>query len=119
LRPTPAGPSFSLSLSSFSPRTTVGRRPLSLPRSRVAAQDGPTPPSRRPRPPPSPLSFSASHWQVGPGGQGHPCWRKISTSRQAHSKPNKAGLTHVPNPKRASQFSLKLTKDEKQLDKKS
>jgi hypothetical protein len=33
------------------------------------------------------------------------CWHKISTSRQAHSKPNKAGLTHVPNPRRASQFS--------------
>jgi hypothetical protein len=32
-------------------------------------------------------------------------WRKISTSRRAHSKPNEAGLTHVPNPKRASQFS--------------
>jgi hypothetical protein len=24
--------------------------------------------------------------------------------RQAHSKPNEAGLTHVPDPKRASQF---------------
>jgi hypothetical protein len=23
------------------------------------------------------------------------CWRKISTSRQAHNKPKKAGLTHV------------------------
>jgi hypothetical protein len=23
------------------------------------------------------------------------CWRKISTSRQAHGKPKKAGLTHV------------------------
>jgi hypothetical protein len=32
-------------------------------------------------------------------------WREISTSRQAHSKPNKAGLTRVPDPKRASQFS--------------
>jgi hypothetical protein len=32
------------------------------------------------------------------------CWRKISTSRQAHSKPNEAGLTQVRNPKRASQF---------------
>jgi hypothetical protein len=33
------------------------------------------------------------------------CWRKISTSRQAHSKPNEAGLKHEPDPKRASQFS--------------
>jgi hypothetical protein len=33
------------------------------------------------------------------------CWRKISTSRQAHSKPNKTGLTNVLDPKRASQFS--------------
>jgi hypothetical protein len=33
------------------------------------------------------------------------CWRKISTSHQAHSKPDEAGLTHVPDPKRASQFS--------------
>jgi hypothetical protein len=24
--------------------------------------------------------------------------------RQAHSKPNEAGLTHMPDPKRASQF---------------
>jgi hypothetical protein len=32
------------------------------------------------------------------------CWRKISILRQAHSKPNKAGLTHVSDPKRASQF---------------
>jgi hypothetical protein len=33
------------------------------------------------------------------------CWRKISTSRQAQSKPNKAGLIHAPDPKRASHFS--------------
>jgi hypothetical protein len=33
------------------------------------------------------------------------CWHKISTSRQAHSKPNEASLKHVPDPKRASQFS--------------
>jgi alpha-amylase/alpha-mannosidase (GH57 family) len=33
------------------------------------------------------------------------CWRKISTSRQAHSKPNEASLTHVPDLKGASQFS--------------
>jgi hypothetical protein len=33
------------------------------------------------------------------------CWRKIRTLRQAHSKPNKAGLTHEQIPKRASQFS--------------
>jgi hypothetical protein len=33
------------------------------------------------------------------------CWRKINTSRQAHSKPNEDGLKHVPDPKRASQFS--------------
>jgi hypothetical protein len=33
------------------------------------------------------------------------CWRKISTSRQAHSKLNKAGLIHVSDLKRASQFS--------------
>jgi hypothetical protein len=26
------------------------------------------------------------------------CWRKIGTSRQAHSKPKGAGLTHVMNP---------------------
>jgi hypothetical protein len=39
------------------------------------------------------------------------CWRKIRTLRQAHSKPNKAGLTHEQIPKRASQFFLKLTKD--------
>jgi ABC-type iron transport system FetAB ATPase subunit len=45
------------------------------------------------------------------------CWRKISNPRQAHNKSNEAGLTHVPDPKRASQFFLKLTKDEKYLDK--
>jgi hypothetical protein len=39
------------------------------------------------------------------------CWRKIRTLRQAHSKPNKAGLTHEQIPKRASKFFLKLTKD--------
>jgi ABC-type nickel/cobalt efflux system permease component RcnA len=33
------------------------------------------------------------------------CWRKIRTLRQAHSKPNKAGLTHEQIPKCASQFS--------------
>jgi hypothetical protein len=33
------------------------------------------------------------------------CWRKITTMRQAHSKPNEASLKHVPDPKRASQFS--------------
>jgi hypothetical protein len=33
------------------------------------------------------------------------CWRKIRTLRQAHSKPNKVGLTHEQIPKRASQFS--------------
>jgi hypothetical protein len=32
------------------------------------------------------------------------CSRKISTSRQAHSKLNEASLKHVPDPKRASQF---------------
>jgi hypothetical protein len=32
-------------------------------------------------------------------------WRKISTSCQAHSKTNEVGLTQVPDPKRASQFS--------------
>jgi hypothetical protein len=31
--------------------------------------------------------------------------REISTSRQAHSKPNEASLKQVPDPKRASQFS--------------
>jgi hypothetical protein len=30
------------------------------------------------------------------------CWRKIRTPRQAHSKPNKASLTHELVPKRAS-----------------
>jgi hypothetical protein len=39
------------------------------------------------------------------------CWHKIRTLRQAHSKPNKAGLTRGQNPERASQFSWKLTKD--------
>jgi hypothetical protein len=39
------------------------------------------------------------------------CWRKIRTQRQAHSKPNKAGLTHEQIPERSSQFSWKLTKD--------
>jgi hypothetical protein len=38
-------------------------------------------------------------------------WRKIHTLRQAHSKPNKAGLTHEQIPELASQFSWKLTKD--------
>jgi hypothetical protein len=38
------------------------------------------------------------------------CWRKIRTLRQAHSKPNKSGLTREQIPKRASQFFLKLTK---------
>jgi hypothetical protein len=45
------------------------------------------------------------------------CWRKISTSHQAHNKPNKAGLTHVPESEVFQSIFLKLTKDEKQLDK--
>jgi hypothetical protein len=53
-------------------------------------------------PPPSRTPF---------GGWQRSCWRKIRTLRQAHSKPNKAGLTHEQIPKRASQFFLKLTKD--------
>jgi hypothetical protein len=40
------------------------------------------------------------------------CWRKIGTSRQAHSKPKGAGLNHVPNPKACQTIFLKLTKDE-------
>jgi hypothetical protein len=44
----------------------------------------------------------------------HPrCWRKISTSRQAHSKPNKAGLTHVAESEACQSIFLKLTNDEK------
>jgi hypothetical protein len=45
------------------------------------------------------------------------CWRKISTSRQAHSKPNKAGLTHVAESEVCQSIFLELTKDENQLDK--
>jgi hypothetical protein len=42
----------------------------------------------------------------GPTGRAKKCVdAKISTSHQAHNKPNKAGLTHVLDPKRASQFS--------------
>jgi hypothetical protein len=33
------------------------------------------------------------------------CLRKISTSRQAHSKPNETSLKRVSDPKRANQFS--------------
>jgi hypothetical protein len=40
-----------------------------------------------------------------PPGVPKSVFTQISTSRQAHSKPNEASLTHVPNPKRASQFS--------------
>jgi hypothetical protein len=40
------------------------------------------------------------------------CWRKISTSHQAHSKPNEASLKHVPDPKRASQFSWNWQRNE-------
>jgi hypothetical protein len=40
----------------------------------------------------------------GEEGEG-PCWRKIRTLRQAHSKSNKAGLTREQIPGRASQFS--------------
>jgi hypothetical protein len=45
------------------------------------------------------------------------CWRKISTSCQAHNKPNKAGLTHVAESEACQSIFLKLTKDEKQSDK--
>jgi hypothetical protein len=45
------------------------------------------------------------------------CWRKISTSRPAHSKPNKAVLTHVAKSESCQSIFLKLTKAEKQLDK--
>jgi hypothetical protein len=41
------------------------------------------------------------------------CWRKISTSRQAHNKPNKASLTHVAESEACQSIFLKLTKDEK------
>jgi hypothetical protein len=44
------------------------------------------------------------------------CRRKISTLRQSHSKPNKAGLTRADSEACQSIF-LKLIKDEKQLDK--
>jgi hypothetical protein len=37
------------------------------------------------------------------------CWRKISTSRQAHSKPKEACLTHVMNPEARQSIFLKLT----------
>jgi hypothetical protein len=45
------------------------------------------------------------------------CWRKISTSRQAHSKSNKAGLTHVAESKACQSIFPKTDKGWKQLDK--
>jgi hypothetical protein len=45
------------------------------------------------------------------------CWRKISTSCQAHSKLNKAGLTRFAESEACQSIFLKLTKDDKQLDK--
>jgi hypothetical protein len=38
------------------------------------------------------------------------CWRKICTSRQAHNKPNGAGLNHVPDPKACQSIFLKTDK---------
>jgi hypothetical protein len=40
------------------------------------------------------------------------CWRKISTSCQAHSKPKEASLTHVMDPEVCQSIFLKLTKNE-------
>jgi hypothetical protein len=39
------------------------------------------------------------------------CRRKISTSRQAHSNPKEAGLTHVMDPEACQSIFLKLTKE--------
>jgi hypothetical protein len=36
---------------------------------------------------------------------------QISTSRQAHSKPNEAGLKHVLDPEACQSIFLKLTKE--------
>jgi hypothetical protein len=46
------------------------------------------------------IQLDVSHWACQ-----KVCWRKIRTLHQAHSKPNKACLTHEQIPKRASQFS--------------
>jgi hypothetical protein len=38
------------------------------------------------------------------------CWHKIRTLRQAHSKPNKAGLTHEQISKTCQSIFLKINK---------
>jgi hypothetical protein len=41
------------------------------------------------------------------------CWRKISSSRQAHSKPKRSWLKTCAGSEACQSIFLKLTKDEK------
>jgi hypothetical protein len=60
---------------------------------------------------PSSMVLVLSYWTyqvLVVNGTGKPstfCWRKIRNPHQADGKPNEDSLTHVPDPKRASQFS--------------